>query len=135
MVTLAPRWRPEPVETVHEDCFGISFHGEIAILAPSGAVEKLPWEFMESATEAILPPLLFRDPPMVVVDLSEIDYCGSVFLSLLLRIEKAIRRRHGTMALCGIGPKPRELLRITSLDTLWAIYESREEAVEALEAE
>ena len=119
----------------HEDCFGISFHGEVAILTPSGAVEKLPWEFMESVGDAVLPPLLRREPPMVVVDLSEVDYCGSVFLSLLLRIEKAVRARHGAMALCGISGGARELLRITNLDTLWPLYEDRDEAIAAMEAE
>ncbi len=135
MAALSIRPRDRDAQLPQEDCFGISFHGDVALLTPSGAVEKLPWEFMESAADAVLPPLLRREPPMIVVDLSELDYCGSIFLSLLLRIERGVRRRHGAMAICCAGPQARELLRITNLDTLWAIYETREEAVEALESE
>jgi hypothetical protein len=36
------------------------------------------------------------------------------------------------MALAGVSPHARELLRLTSLDMIWPMYKSRREAVEAL---
>jgi anti-sigma B factor antagonist len=70
--------------------------------------------------------------PMIVFDLSDISYFGSVFLALLLRCHKFARARGGEMVLCGTTEAAAELLRITSLDTLWAIYDTREEALDAL---
>jgi anti-sigma B factor antagonist len=34
--------------------------------------------------------------------------------------------------LCGASDLAKELLRVTALDTLWAIYETREQALEAV---
>ena len=62
---------------------------------------------------------------MVVFDLSDVAYFGSVFLALLLRCHKFVKSRGGELVLCGASELARELLRVTSLDTLWAIYDTR----------
>jgi hypothetical protein len=36
------------------------------------------------------------------------------------------------MVLSGVSHRARELLRVTNLDTIWAIYDSRKEALAAL---
>ena len=36
------------------------------------------------------------------------------------------------LVLAGVSDRVRELLRLTSLDTLWALYATREEAVDSL---
>jgi hypothetical protein len=36
------------------------------------------------------------------------------------------------MVLAGVSKRIRELLRLTNLDTLWAIYDSRAEALDSL---
>jgi len=53
---------------------------------------------------------------------------------LLLRCHKLVKSRGGELVLCGASALAVELLRITALDTLWAIYDSREEALEAVGA-
>ena len=65
--------------------------------------------------------------PNVVFDLSELQFVGSVFLSLMLRCYKLVKSRGGEFVLCGANGMARELLRVTSLDTLWPIYTSRGE--------
>jgi anti-sigma B factor antagonist len=39
------------------------------------------------------------------------------------------------MALAGVSARAKELLRLTSLDMVWPIYASRQEAMEALLAD
>ena len=74
-----------------------------------------------------------RIPPAgVIVDLSKVDFFGSVFLSLLLRCHKMVKQQGGEMVLCGASGTARELLRLTALDTIWAIYDDREQAMKAL---
>ncbi|HLQ44731.1 MAG TPA: STAS domain-containing protein, partial [Planctomycetaceae bacterium] len=80
----------------------------------------------------ILGPLKAQAVPTVIFDLSQMVYFGSVFLALLLRCHKLVKSRGGELALCGVNTMGRELLRVTSLDTLWTIYNSREEALTAL---
>ncbi len=71
----------------------------------------------------------------MVFDLSLVDYFGSMFLAMLLRCWKLVQARGGMMALAGVSARAKELLRLTSLDMVWPIYASRQEAMEALLAD
>jgi anti-anti-sigma factor len=61
-----------------------------------------------------------------------VGYFGSVFLALLLRCHKFVKSRGGELVLCGASELAKELLHVTALDTLWAIYETREQALDAV---
>jgi anti-anti-sigma factor len=76
-----------------------------------------------------------QDGPLVVFNLSEVDYFGSMFLALLLRCWKLALTQGGMMVLAEVSDRARELLRITSLDMVWPIYATRREAMEALLAD
>lgn len=117
------------------DAFRIERHGDVAIIIPSSEVESLQWELVEQASELVLAPISEMTTPLVIVDLSEVEFFGSVFLSLLLRTWKSVFQNGGTMVLCGVSQRAKELLKLTALDTLWAIYESREEAMAVLAME
>jgi anti-anti-sigma factor len=67
-----------------------------------------------------------------VFDLSKVDYVGSVFLSFLLRCHKRVKEHGSEVVVAGASAKARELLHMTALDTLWALYNTRKEAVAAL---
>jgi hypothetical protein len=43
-----------------------------------------------------------------------------------------VKKHHGELVLAGVSLRVRELLRQTALDTLWAIYDDRNRALEAL---
>ena len=60
------------------------------------------------------------------------NYFGSVFISFLLRCHLLVKKQGSELILTGVSDKARELLRVMSLDTLWAIYDSREEALASL---
>jgi anti-sigma B factor antagonist len=115
-----------------EDAFRVEQVGDVYVIVPSASVESLQWELIEEASELLVAPFCNMDGPQVVVDLKDVDYFGSVFLSLLLRVERCVRRSAGAMAVCGASPRARELLRITNLDTIWPIYDDRHEALASL---
>lgn len=117
------------------DAFRIQRQGNVAVVIPSSEVESLHWELIEEAADLVVSPISQLGVPSVVIDLSEVEFFGSVFLSLLLRTWKSVYQNGGTMVLCGVSDRARELLKLTALDTLWAIYDTREEAMEALESE
>ena len=114
------------------DAFRIERHGDIAVVIPSNDIEMLQWELIEQATELMVGPINQMAPPLVIIDLGEVEFFGSVFLSLLLRTWKSVFQHGGTMVLCELSPRARELLKLTALDTLWAIYDTRKEAMDAL---
>jgi anti-anti-sigma factor len=80
-----------------------------------------------------LRPLRRQDNPSIVFDLTRAESFGSMFLALMIRCWKLALSQGGTMALCGVSARTRELLRVTALDMVWPIYESKREAMEALQ--
>lgn len=116
------------------DDFQLEWHGNAVVVIPASNVESMSWDLIEQAAEIVMAPLHEQEIPMVVVDLSEVTYFGSVFLALLLRCHKFVKSRGGELVLSGPSQMASELLRVTALDTLWAIYDSREEALEAIGA-
>jgi anti-sigma B factor antagonist len=115
------------------DDFRLEWHGNAVIITPASNVESMNWELIEQAADIVMAPLKKHDSPMVVFDLSEVNYFGSVFLALLLRCHTAVKSRGGELVLCGASKMARELLKITALDTLWAIYETKDEALDAVD--
>ncbi|QDU81405.1 Putative anti-sigma factor antagonist [Polystyrenella longa] len=113
--------------------FQLEWHGGTVVVIPAQDVESMRWDLIEQAAEIVMEPLKELEVPMVVFDLSDVSYFGSVFLALLLRCHKFVKARGGELVLCGASSMARELLRVTALDTIWAIYDTREEALEALE--
>jgi anti-sigma B factor antagonist len=115
------------------DDFHLVWHGNAVVITPASNVEAMNWELIEQAADIVMAPLKKHQSPMVVFDLSEVNYFGSVFLALLLRCHTAVKSRGGELVICGASKMARELLKITALDTLWAIYETRDEALEAVD--
>jgi len=112
--------------------FVIERHGDIAIITPSPEVERMPENQMETAAQAVLAPLKSSPPSGLIFDLSKVDYVGSVFLSFLLRCHKRVKEHGSEVVVAGASAKARELLHMTALDTLWALYNTRKEAMAAL---
>ncbi len=116
-----------------DDAFTIERHGEITVITANPALERLEFGLEEQAAELILNPLLRQENPLIVFDLSRVDNFGSMFLALLIRCWKLALSQGGAMALSGVRQRTRELLRVTSLDIVWPIYETKHEAVAAFE--
>ena len=112
--------------------FQLEWHGNTVVIIPAPDVESMRWDLIEQSADIVMEPLREQEVPMVVVDLSEVSYFGSVFLALLLRCPKLVKSSGGELVLCGASTMASELLRVTALDTLWAIYDTREEALSAL---
>jgi len=112
--------------------FKLEWHGNTVVITPAANVESMRWDLIEQAADVVMEPLRDQEVPMVVFDLSDVGYFGSVFLALLLRCHKFVKSRGGELVLCGASKMAAELLRVTALDTLWAIYDTREQALDAL---
>ncbi|VAX38873.1 hypothetical protein MNBD_PLANCTO02-1960 [hydrothermal vent metagenome] len=117
----------------HDD-FRLEWHGNTVIITPASNVEEMRWDLIEQAADIVMDPLREQEVPMVVVDLSDVNYFGSVFLALLLRCHKFVKSKGGELVLSGASKMATELLRVTALDTLWAIYETRDDALDAVES-
>ena len=110
----------------------IRWHGDVAVLHVAAGIEDLPADAIEAAAQIVLSPLKQRPPSNVIVDLSKVEFFTSEFISFLLRCHVIVKKHKGELVLAGVSDRVRELLRQTALDTLWAIYKDRTEALESL---
>lgn len=115
-----------------DEAFTIERHGDVTVITATPALEKLSFRLEEQAAELILDPIKKQANPLIVFDLSRVNYFGSMFLALLIRTWKLASAHGGSMAISGVTANTRELLRVTALDIVWPIYDTRNEAVEAL---
>ncbi len=113
--------------------FSVRRHGEVAVITVSANIEHLPANSIETAAQLVLAPLKENPPSNVIVDLAQVAFFTSEFISFLLRCHVIVKKHHGELVLAGVSDRVRELLRQTALDTLWAIYATRAQALEALE--
>ncbi len=118
--------------TPSPDAFTIERHGDLTLIAASPSIESIDPEMEQQASKIILNCLRDQDSPLILFDLSDVQYFGSVFLAVLLRCWKTTTSRGGSMALAGVSDHARELLRVTSLDMIFPMYPTRREAMEAL---
>jgi anti-sigma B factor antagonist len=115
-----------------DEAFTLERHGDLTVITATRALERIEFNLEEQVAELILKPLQRQENPLIVFDLSQVDNFGSMFLALLIRCWKLAMSRGGTMALSGVTERTRELLRMTSLDIVWPIYDSKREAMDAL---
>jgi anti-anti-sigma factor len=112
--------------------FRIERHGDIAVVIPSPEVESMNESLIQQAAQMVLAPLKDDPPAGIIIDLSQVKFFGSVFLSFLLRCHMLAKKRGSEMVLAGASERTRELLTLTALDTLWALYATQAEALSAL---
>jgi len=115
-----------------DEMFTIERHGDLTIITATRSLETIEFGLEEQVADMVLRPLRGQENPLIVFDLSQADNFGSMFLALLIRCWKLAMSQGGTMALSGVTDRTRELLRVTALDMVWPMYESRREAMEAL---
>ena len=118
--------------TNNADAFTMERHGDLILYIATPALERIDAGLETQVAEIILSPLGRIKGPLVVFDLSAVNYFGSMFLTLLIRCWKLTSAKGGMMALAGVSPQAKELLHMTSLDMLWPMYATRREAMEAL---
>jgi anti-anti-sigma factor len=115
-----------------DDAFTVERHGDLTVITATRALEKIEFGLEEQAADLILKSIERQESPSIVFDLSQVDNFASMFLALLIRCWKLALSRGGTMVLSGVTERTRELLRVTSLDIAWPIYDTKREAIEAL---
>jgi len=114
------------------DALTIERHGDVTVFVATPALETIDASLEQQVADVILGPIRSQAAPLVLFDLTEVNYFGSMFLAVLLRCWKMVSAGAGMMVLAGVSPHAKELLRVTSLDMVWPMYPTRREAMEAL---
>lgn len=67
-----------------------------------------------------------------VIDLALTSYLGSALLGMLVNVRSKVRQSRGRLALCGVNSEIERVLRLGSMDRLFKIVETRDDAVAAI---
>src|SRR5687768_5981392 len=67
-------------------------------------------------------------PGGVVLDLSRLAYAGSSVLGLLVNVRQKVKEAGGRLVLCGLSDRLMQIFRTCSLERLFVIRRSRDEA-------
>lgn len=119
-------------KALSNEYFQVKRQNDLAIIIPSPEVENLPESLIKPAADMVLAPLKKDPPDNIIVDLEGVRYFGSSFIQFLLRCHEIVKMRGSELVLAGVNDRIRELLTMTQLDTIWALYDNRAEALEAL---
>lgn len=87
--------------------------------------EKSP-EFHHSLVE-----ICTRAPEHLVIDLTEVSYIDSSGVGTLTEIFQRLKRTSGRLSLVGLNKMVRGVFEITRLDSVFAIYDTEEEALQS----
>jgi anti-sigma B factor antagonist len=68
----------------------------------------------------------------VIVDLGEIPYFGSTVLEWMVQMWKRAKAKGGSLATCNCSQIGREVLHAARFDTLWGMFDTREEALKSV---
>jgi anti-anti-sigma factor len=72
----------------------------------------------------------------VLMDLKSANYFGSKVLEWMVVLWKRVRDdKKGHMAMCHVSSTARDILGAARFDTIWPIYDSREDALESFRAD
>tara|TARA_B100000029_G_scaffold508483_1_gene595442 strand:- start:930 stop:1286 length:357 start_codon:yes stop_codon:yes gene_type:complete len=66
----------------------------------------------------------------VVLDFSNVEYLSSAALGKLIVMDKKVKAAQGQLKMCAVKPEILEVFKITKLDKLFTICDSREQALE-----
>ena len=105
----------------------------VTVVALGPAFAQIDERIVDQIRESLdLDPYLAQQP-LLVIDLSYTRFFGSSFIEILFGLWTKLNGiPGGRFALSGVTPYCREVLKVTHLDTLWGMYGTSKEAVEAL---
>ncbi len=98
----------------------------VAVLSPVGDVD------MNASPDlrARLKPIVSKDNPRLVIDLSQVPYMDSSGVATLVEAMKLVRNHKGSLALCCMNDRVRGIFEIARLDQYFSIHDSLDDAVE-----
>ncbi len=108
--------------------FSIRIEREIRVieLLVSADVESIEFDAINTSLSAAV---ASHDAKRWVLDMTQVGYAGSALLGLLVNLRSAIRRKSGTLVLCCMDPMIERTLRTGSMERLFVIVDTREDAL------
>ncbi len=103
--------------------------GDVLIITPTQNMGDLDLVGLNDPCRNLLDAVRDSDARHLLVDLGQVEYFGSIALSVFVKAWKTISTRGGTMVFCNASQHERSILAITKLDTIWPVVATRDEGL------
>lgn len=117
--------------TSNDRAFHFEDRGDYAVLVFRPALND-EWTRVREFSDAMLQRLQAASAQRLLLDLGELDICGSAAVALMVTLWKDLRSRGGVLAVYCPSRGVRETLSVSQLTNLWEVHDRREEAQRAL---
>ncbi|MEM6254330.1 MAG: STAS domain-containing protein [Cyanobacteria bacterium P01_D01_bin.156] len=100
---------------------------QVVIFSPQGRLDiTTAWQFRLKLQECIE-----KVTPHIIVNLSQVNFIDSSGLTSLVAGMRDADKIQGSFKLCNVHPESKLVFEVTMMDSVFAIYESEEEAINA----
>jgi anti-sigma B factor antagonist len=114
--------------------FKIERVGATMVVAPQRSVTSLSDDDVKDELGGLLEVIESGEVRTLIFDFAQIEYCGSSMLEAMRRLWKSLPKTNGKLIICCVNSVIRDILHVTRFDTLWSIFDTREEALKAADA-
>jgi anti-sigma B factor antagonist len=114
--------------------FQIERVGATMVVSPQRSVTSLSDDDVKDELGGLLDVLESGEVQTIVFDFGKIEYCGSSMLEAMRRLWKSLPKGNGKLIVCCVNSVIRDILHVTRFDTLWTVYDTREEALNAAQS-
>jgi len=80
---------------------------------------------------AFLQEQIKKDAKNIILDLKDVNYIGSMVIGMLIKTNDELVNVSGKLVLCNVQKSVLEILKITKVDLILSVFDSREEAVQS----
>jgi anti-anti-sigma factor len=116
----------------HLKLFEVEQVGETVIVSPRGQANGFRYHDLHAEANSVRGFLLQPGRRNVIMDMSQMEYCGSEFIGSLVSMLRESRNRGGKSVFCRANPQMHKVLDNMSLFKLWPYFATREEALAAV---
>ena len=106
--------------------------GDALVVAPLFTFASFTEADLAAEWRAVQDEIDSPDIKHVVVDLGEIPYFGSTVLEWMVQMWKRTKAKGGSLATCNCSQIGREVLHAARFDTLWGMFDTRDEALKSV---
>jgi anti-anti-sigma factor len=118
----------------HLKLFEVEQVGDTVIVSPRGQANGFRYHDLHVEANSVRGFLLQPGRRNVVMDMSQMEYCGSEFIGSLVSMLRETRNRGGKSVFCRANPQMHKVLDNMSLFKLWPYFATRDEALAAVGA-
>jgi anti-anti-sigma factor len=118
----------------HLKMFAVEKVGRIVIVLPQGDANSFRYHDLHREANSVRDILMKPESEHLILELGGLSYFGSEFIGALVSMAREVRHRGGKAVICNATEQMQEVLRNMSLFKLWPYYDTRQEAIDALNA-